>query len=55
MPPRCGSARLPHRPGEDGWSDLAYTVEGPVVDRIGAWFDELDDWASHPRAQFRAI
>ena len=43
------------RPGEDGWSDLAFTVEGAVVDRIGAWFGELDDWAAHPRAQFRAI
>jgi len=42
-------------PGEDGWSDLAFTVEGPVVARIGAWFDELEDWVSHPRAQFRAI
>ena len=42
-------------PGEDGWSDLAFTVEGPVVTRIGDWFDELEDWTSHPEAQFRAI
>ena len=34
-------------PDEDGWTDLAFTVEGPVVERIGAWFDELEDWASH--------
>jgi cardiolipin synthase len=26
-----------------------------VVERIEAWFDELDDWVSRPRAQFRAI
>jgi cardiolipin synthase len=42
-------------PREDGWNDLAFTVEGPVVDRIGAWFDELDDWTAHREAQFRAI
>ena len=42
-------------PGKDGWNDLAFTVEGPVVARIGDWFDELQDWASHPRAQFRSI
>ena len=42
-------------PGEDGWNDLAFTVEGPVVERIGAWFDELADWAARPDAQFRAI
>jgi len=42
-------------PGEDGWNDLAFTVEGPVVTRICDWFDELEDWATHPKAQFRAI
>ena len=42
-------------PGKDGWSDLAFTVEGPVVARIGDWFDELLDWVSHPAAQFRSI
>jgi cardiolipin synthase A/B len=40
---------------EDGWNDRAFTVEGPVVDRVGDWFDELEDWAAHPRAQFLAI
>lgn len=43
------------RPDEDGWSDLAFTVEGPVVDRLGEWFDGLDEWVSHPNEQFRAI
>ena len=42
-------------PGDDGWNDLAFTVEGPVVARIGDWFGELEDWASHPDAQFRSI
>jgi cardiolipin synthase len=41
--------------GEDGWSDLAFTVEGPVVERVGAWFDELEEWVSSPRSRFRAI
>jgi len=42
-------------PGEEGWSDLGFTVEGPVVERVEAWFDELEGWVSNPRAQFRAI
>ena len=41
--------------GADGWSDLALTVAGPVVGRIERWFDELEDWALHPQAQFRSI
>jgi cardiolipin synthase len=39
----------------DRWSDLAFTVEGPVVERIGQWFSELEDWASHPDAQLLSI
>lgn len=42
-------------PGEEGWSDLGFTVEGPVVERIEAWFDQLEDWVSRPKAQFRGI
>jgi cardiolipin synthase len=42
-------------PGEEGWSDLRFTVEGPVVERVEAWFDELEDWVSRPKAQFRGI
>ena len=42
-------------PEEDGWNDLAFSVEGPVVERIGDWFEELEDWTSRPNAQFRAI
>ena len=42
-------------PGEDGWIDLAFTVEGPVVGQMDAWYDELEDWASRPEAQFLSI
>jgi cardiolipin synthase len=42
-------------PDEDGWIDLGFTIEGAVVERVEAWFDELESWASNPRAQFRAI
>lgn len=42
-------------PDEDGWNDLAFTVEGPAVARLGDWFEKLDDWISHPQAQFRNI
>jgi cardiolipin synthase len=40
---------------ENSWNDLAFTVEGPVVARIAAWFAELEDWAMRPDAQFLAI
>lgn len=42
-------------PGDTGWSDLAFTVAGPVVARIADWFAELEDWTMRPGAQFRAI
>ncbi|HWK40370.1 MAG TPA: phosphatidylserine/phosphatidylglycerophosphate/cardiolipin synthase family protein [Croceibacterium sp.] len=42
-------------PHETGWSDLGFTVEGPVVERIETWFDALENWATDPRSQFRAI
>lgn len=42
-------------PYADGWNDLAFTVEGPVVERLSEWFDELSDWVAHPEAQFRSI
>jgi len=42
-------------PGEDGWNDLGFTVEGPVVERVEAWFDQLEHWVDNPRAQFRTI
>jgi len=42
-------------PDEDGWIDLGFTIEGPIVERVESWFDELESWVSSPRAQFRAI
>ena len=42
-------------PSENGWNDLAFTIEGPVVARVEDWFGQLENWVGHPRAQFRSI
>ena len=42
-------------PGEDGWTDLGFTVEGSLVQRVSAWFDQLESWAQDPKARFRGI
>ena len=42
-------------PEGDAWSDLAFTVQGPVVARIGEWFDQLESWSAGDKGQFRAI
>ncbi len=42
-------------PGEDGWTDLGFTVEGSLVARVSAWFDQLEGWAKDPHARFRGI
>jgi cardiolipin synthase len=42
-------------PQENGWNDLAFTIEGEVVERIVRWFGQLDDWAARPNAQFADI
>ncbi|WAT16810.1 phosphatidylserine/phosphatidylglycerophosphate/cardiolipin synthase family protein [Aurantiacibacter sp. MUD11] len=42
-------------PEENGWNDLGFRVEGPVVDRVSEWFGELVEWASDERSQFRDI
>ncbi len=41
--------------GDDRWADLAFTLEGAVVARVGEWFDELHDWTADSRQQFRSI
>src|SRR5690606_23793998 len=41
--------------GEDGWTDLGFTIEGPVVARVEAWFDTLEEWALDPHGRFRTI
>ena len=40
---------------EDGWLDLGFTVEGPIVAKVEAWFDELESWVLSPKPQFRVI
>jgi len=42
-------------PGEGGWTDLGFTVEGSLVERVSAWFDQLEAWADDPHARFRGI
>lgn len=42
-------------PEENGWRDLAFTVEGSLVARVGEWFAELEQWTADPRAHFRGI
>lgn len=42
-------------PQADGWLDLGFIVEGPVVHRIEAWFDALEAWAADPHGRFRTI
>jgi cardiolipin synthase len=42
-------------PEEEGWVDLGFTVEGPIVAKVEAWFDELESWVLSPKAQLRTI
>lgn len=42
-------------PEVNGWNDLGFRLQGPVVERVAAWFAELVEWASDPKAQFRDI
>ncbi|WP_164549723.1 phospholipase D-like domain-containing protein [Altericroceibacterium xinjiangense] len=42
-------------PEEDGWNDLAFTLEGAVVDQLCDWFARLEKWTENPKAQFTAI
>ncbi|MXO61049.1 hypothetical protein GRI89_16015 [Altererythrobacter salegens] len=37
---------------EDGWNDLAFTVEGSLVERVAEWFRELEEWTRDPHARF---
>jgi cardiolipin synthase len=42
-------------PEKNGWNDLGITIEGPAVDDLSRWFDELDKWTQNPHANWRAI
>lgn len=42
-------------PVENGWRDLAFTLEGSLVARVVEWFQKLERWTQNPRAQFRGI
>ena len=42
-------------PEKNGWRDLAFTVEGSLVERVCDWFCQLEAWTANPRAHFRDI
>ena len=42
-------------PEENGWRDLAFTLEGSLVTRVADWFCQLEQWTANPRAHFRDI
>ncbi len=42
-------------PQANGWNDLGFRLEGPVVARVADWFAELKAWAVDDKAQFRDI
>ncbi|HSQ94763.1 MAG TPA: phosphatidylserine/phosphatidylglycerophosphate/cardiolipin synthase family protein [Croceibacterium sp.] len=42
-------------PEKNGWRDLAFTVEGSLVERVAAWFEQLEQWTRDPHAHFRSI
>ena len=42
-------------PENDGWRDLAFTLEGSLVARVAAWFEQLEQWTADPHAHFRSI
>ena len=42
-------------PSENGWNDLAFTVRGPAVERLVAWYSGLLDWTAGERQKWRTI
>lgn len=42
-------------PELNGWEDLGFTVEGPVVARVTLWFDQIDAWTRGSRHRFADI
>ena len=39
----------------DGWTDLAFTIDGPAVAPAIRWFDGLAAWIALPRPRFRNL
>lgn len=42
-------------PENNGWRDLAFTLEGSLVGRVCDWFCQLEQWTADPHAHFRSI
>lgn len=42
-------------PEVNGWSDLAVSIEGPIVEALSRWFGQLEQWTAKPRGNWRAI
>ena len=42
-------------PDENGWSDLAVTVEGSAVAQLSRWYDRLDAWTHAERQSWRKV
>ncbi|MEP5936774.1 MAG: phosphatidylserine/phosphatidylglycerophosphate/cardiolipin synthase family protein [Erythrobacter sp.] len=42
-------------PEENGWADLGVLIEGPIVERFGAWFVQMKSWVSKPGTQYRLL
>ena len=42
-------------PRENGWNDLAITLQGSAVQGLCDWFGHLQDWTDDDEAHFRAI
>jgi cardiolipin synthase len=42
-------------PEENGWRDLAFTVEGSLVGLVAEWFCQLEQWTADPHAPLRNI
>lgn len=40
---------------DNGWTDLGFTLSGPVVGQLVQWFDALHRWATNPHARLRTI
>ena len=41
--------------GDRAWNDLAFTIEGSLVEQVVRWFAVLDDWTRDPDARFRDL